>query len=64
MELVRLDHAKALLDRGHTVAETARVAGFGSAETMRRSFVARLGVSPSQYRDRFATTEQGKDAPR
>ncbi|KUL69226.1 MULTISPECIES: GlxA family transcriptional regulator [unclassified Streptomyces] len=64
VELVRLDHAKALLDRGHTVAQTARGAGFGSAETMRRSFVARLGVSPSQYRDRFATTEQGKDTPR
>ncbi|GAB2640770.1 hypothetical protein GCM10027068_20480 [Prescottella soli] len=56
VEQVRLDHAKALLDAGHGVAESARVAGFGSSETMRRTFVARLGISPSQYRDRFSTT--------
>ncbi|SEO67466.1 GlxA family transcriptional regulator [Actinacidiphila rubida] len=56
VEQVRLDHAKALLDAGHGVAETAREAGFGSAETLRRTFVSRLGVSPSQYRDRFGST--------
>jgi transcriptional regulator GlxA family with amidase domain len=56
VEQVRLDHAKALLDAGHGVAEAARAAGFGSSETMRRTFVARLGVSPSQYRARFGTT--------
>jgi transcriptional regulator GlxA family with amidase domain len=59
VEQVRLDHAKALLDSGHGVAETARAAGFGSAETMRRAFVARLGISPSQYRARFGTTDPG-----
>lgn len=58
VEQVRLDHAKALLDKGHGVAETARAAGFGSSETMRRTFVARLGISPSQYRARFETTER------
>lgn len=56
VERTRLDHAKAMLDTGHGVAETARAVGFGSAETMRRVFVARFGVSPSQYRARFATT--------
>ncbi|MBN9618714.1 MAG: helix-turn-helix domain-containing protein, partial [Actinobacteria bacterium] len=56
VEQVRVDHAKALLDSGHGVTETARAAGFGSAESMRRTFVARLGVSPSHYRDRFRTT--------
>lgn len=59
VEQVRLDHAKALLDTGHGVAETARAAGFGSSETMRRAFVARLGVSPSQYRARFGSTGAG-----
>lgn len=57
VEQVRLDHAKSLLDTGHGVAETARAAGFGSSETMRRTFVARLGISPSQYRARFETTD-------
>lgn len=59
VEQVRLDHAKSLLDTAHGVAETARAAGFGSSETMRRTFVARLGISPSQYRARFETTEPG-----
>jgi transcriptional regulator GlxA family with amidase domain len=62
VEQTRLDHAKALLDTGHSVAETARLVGFGSAETLRRLFVARLGVSPSQYRARFATTAPGAEA--
>ncbi|MEU7876620.1 GlxA family transcriptional regulator [Microbispora bryophytorum] len=56
VELVRLDHAKALLNAGHSVTETARAAGFGSPETLRRVFVARLGVPPGHYRARFATT--------
>ena len=59
VEQVRLDHAKALLDAGHGVEQTARAAGFGSSETMRRTFVARIGVAPSQYRDRFGSTSPG-----
>ncbi|MFS8103499.1 GlxA family transcriptional regulator [Lentzea alba] len=56
VEQVRLDHAKALLDAGHGVAQTARLAGFGSSETMRRVFVARIGASPSEYRARMSTS--------
>lgn len=56
VERTRLDHAKGLLDAGHSITETARVAGFGSTETMRRTFVARFGLAPSQYRARFSTT--------
>lgn len=59
VERTRLDHAKVLLDAGHSVTETARAAGFGSAETLRRTFVARFDVSPSQYRARFSTTSTG-----
>ncbi|WP_053847112.1 GlxA family transcriptional regulator [Streptomyces sp. NRRL B-24085] len=64
VEQVRLDHAKALLDAGHSVAESARAAGFGSAETLRRTFVTRLGVSPAHYRARFATTRSARPGPR
>ena len=53
LENVRLDSAKALLDAGHTVTETARLAGFGSDENLRRSFTLRYGLAPSQYRGRF-----------
>ncbi|WP_369373981.1 GlxA family transcriptional regulator [Promicromonospora sp. Populi] len=56
VEDTRLDHAKTLLNARHGVTETASAAGFGSPETMRRRFVARLGVSPSQYRTRFGAT--------
>ena len=53
VERVRVEIARAALDAGHSVADSARQAGFGSAETFRRIFVSHLGVSPKAYRDRF-----------
>lgn len=58
VETVRITAARAALDAGRPVAEAARLAGFGSAETMRRAFVATLGVSPRAYRDRFRSTSR------
>lgn len=59
VETVRIDVARAALDAGRQVGETARLAGFGSAETLRRVFVNHLGVSPKAYRDRFRSTSSG-----
>ncbi|WP_369830944.1 GlxA family transcriptional regulator [Mycobacterium sp. NS-7484] len=59
VEMVRIDVARAALDAGRQVGDTARLAGFGSAETLRRVFVNHLGVSPKAYRDRFRTTSAG-----
>ncbi|MFV8051821.1 GlxA family transcriptional regulator [Mycobacterium sp. 48b] len=59
VETVRIDAARAALDAGRHVAETARLAGFGSPETLRRVFVSHLGVSPKAYRDRFRSTSSG-----
>ncbi|HSS24761.1 MAG TPA: GlxA family transcriptional regulator [Mycobacterium sp.] len=56
VELVRIDFARAALDAGRTVAEAARLAGFGSTETLRRVFLNHLGITPKAYRDRFRTT--------
>jgi transcriptional regulator GlxA family with amidase domain len=56
VEMVRIDAARAALDAGRTVTDSAHLAGFGSAETLRRVFVNNLGVSPKGYRDRFRTT--------
>jgi transcriptional regulator GlxA family with amidase domain len=53
--MVRIDAARSALDAGRTITDTARLAGFGSAETLRRVFVNNLGVSPKAYRDRFRT---------
>ena len=55
VELVRIDCARGALEAGRSVAETAGMAGFGSAETLRRVFVNHLGISPKAYRDRFRT---------
>jgi transcriptional regulator GlxA family with amidase domain len=59
VEMVRIDAARAALDAGRTVADTARIAGFGSTESLRRVFVDHLGVSPKAYRDRFRTASRG-----
>jgi transcriptional regulator GlxA family with amidase domain len=53
VELIRFDTAKDLLDAGHSVADTALRSGFGSAETLRRAFIQRLGVSPRADQQRF-----------
>jgi transcriptional regulator GlxA family with amidase domain len=55
VEMVRLDAARAALDAGRSVADTARLAGFGSTESLRRVFADHLGVSPKAYRERFRT---------
>ncbi|WP_328862590.1 GlxA family transcriptional regulator [Streptomyces sp. NBC_00306] len=57
LESVRLEAAQALLEAGSDpVEEVAGRSGFGSAETMRRTFRNTLGVSPTVYRARFRTT--------
>lgn len=57
VEQARLEAAKVLLASGdHGQEAVARRAGFGSADTMRRTFRRNLGVSPSMYRSRFRTT--------
>ena len=43
-----------LTETDDTVTAIAARCGFGSAETLRRSFVRRVGVSPDQYRRTFA----------
>ncbi|WP_159839946.1 GlxA family transcriptional regulator [Nocardia sp. CY41] len=50
----RLEAAQALLESGdEPMSVIARRSGFGSEETMRRTFLELLGVSPSDYRRRF-----------
>jgi transcriptional regulator GlxA family with amidase domain len=55
VERIRTDAARRQLEEtDDTVMTIAARCGFGSAETMRRNFVRRLGVSPDQYRKTFA----------
>lgn len=53
---VRVEAARRALEASNDTVETiADHYGFGTAETMRRTFGRRLGVSPDQYRQRFRT---------
>jgi len=56
VELIRFDTAKALLDAGYSITDTAGRSGFGSSESMRRAFISHLSIPPSKYRGRFAST--------
>lgn len=54
VERVRLEAARRELESSDATLEAiATQCGFGSAETMRRSFHRRLGVAPDSYRRRF-----------
>ncbi|GAA3056726.1 hypothetical protein GCM10010464_21800 [Pseudonocardia yunnanensis] len=47
----RVESAQSLLEHTNlTVLQVARSAGFSTAETMRRAFNRRLGISPRDYR--------------
>ncbi|WP_296198172.1 AraC family transcriptional regulator [uncultured Microbacterium sp.] len=47
---VRMQHARAYLDAGRTVAETARLLGYASDEGFSRAFRRHVGIAPSRWR--------------
>lgn len=60
VERMRVEVARGLLEEdGASIARVATRCGFDNVETMRRSFVRCLGVSPAAYRARFGA---GSDA--
>jgi transcriptional regulator GlxA family with amidase domain len=55
VERLRVEAARrALEDGGAPIKLVAHRCGFGDEERMRRAFVRRLGISPSDYRARFS----------
>lgn len=55
VERVRTEAARRQLEQtDDTVVVIAARCGFGTAETLRRNFIRRVGVSPDQYRKTFA----------
>lgn len=59
VERVRVEAAqRALAESDDPVETIARRYGFGTAETLRRTFHRRLGIAPSDYRDRFRSTKE------
>jgi transcriptional regulator GlxA family with amidase domain len=66
VERLRVDAARQRLEELETgLAAIADQCGFGSANSMRRSFLRVLGVLPTDYRDRFrsATPERCQSIP-
>ena len=52
------ERARMLLETSDLrLEQVARSCGFGTVETLRRVFGRRLGVSPNDYRVRFATAD-------
>lgn len=63
VERARIDAARRKLAAPRArVERVAAACGFGSAETMRRAFQRVLGVSPADYRARFATADRSSGA--
>jgi transcriptional regulator GlxA family with amidase domain len=59
VERVRVEAARrALAETDDPVEAIARRLGFGTAETLRRTFRRQVGVAPSDYRERFRATKE------
>lgn len=54
VEDFRLESARRLLEQKQPMARIVSRCGFGTEETLRRTFLRRLGVTPQAYRERFA----------
>lgn len=60
VERLRVEAARQRLSDGDLpIKAVARSCGFGSEETMRRSFLRLLGVGPQAYRERFRSSATG-----
>jgi transcriptional regulator GlxA family with amidase domain len=55
IERMRVEAARRELEQGRSVKSIAARCGFGSEETMRRTFLRLLGATPQAYRERFST---------
>jgi transcriptional regulator GlxA family with amidase domain len=59
VERIRTEAARRQLEEtDDTVTVIASRCGFGTAETLRRNFVRRVGISPDQYRKTFALPKE------
>jgi transcriptional regulator GlxA family with amidase domain len=54
VDMARVDSARRLLeDTDKPLQRVASSSGFVNPDTMRRAFLRRIGISPSEYRERF-----------
>jgi transcriptional regulator GlxA family with amidase domain len=61
---VRLDEARRRLSaHNNTIQDVADSVGFSSADSFRRAFERRFGISPTAYRGRFRLPRRGQGKP-
>ena len=61
LEALRLDRAREILSAGHEPLDrVADLCGFGREERLRRAFLRRFSVTPSQYRLHFLQSGTGR----
>ncbi|MDT4874344.1 HTH-type transcriptional activator RhaR [compost metagenome] len=59
VEEVRVGTARRLLEEGHFAPkQVAAQCGFADADVLRRAFVRQVGVTPAEYRKRFAMVQR------
>jgi transcriptional regulator GlxA family with amidase domain len=64
VDLTRIDVARHLIEGSRLTIDTIAVkSGFGSARAMRRAFLAHIGATPTEYRERFRTSGDGARPP-
>jgi transcriptional regulator GlxA family with amidase domain len=64
VERIRLEAARSALERGgQPIARIAATCGFGSAETLRRSFQRAFRVAPADYREHFGRDHLARHHP-
>ena len=54
VERLRLEAARQMLEQGQPIKRVAARCGFGTEETLRRSFLRNVRVTPQAYRERFS----------
>ncbi len=64
IDLTRIDVARYLIESSRQSIDTiALKSGFQSARAMRRAFLAHIGATPTEYRERFRTSGNGGRSP-
>jgi transcriptional regulator GlxA family with amidase domain len=65
VERLRVEAARHLLSTGRLpIKRVAQCCGFGSEETMRRSFLRQMHVTPQDYRQHFAASAKARTSAR
>ena len=59
LNLLRVEHAKKLLESNHTIKQISREVGFSSSTYLGRIFRKYTSTSPSEYRARFTPPTKG-----